>query len=86
MAALENIGDQPYEIEAGTRLLQICSPMLLPAKAQIVTSLDETSRGSGGFGSTGTGLAKKTSPTNECKTSSDETNATSQKTLNDTHE
>jgi dUTPase len=41
-----------------TRLLQICTPILRPFKVVIVESdseLTTTSRGSGGFGSTGTG-------------------------------
>lgn len=36
-----------------TRLLQICMPDLKPFKVMIVESLDDTTRGSGGFGSTG---------------------------------
>jgi dUTP pyrophosphatase len=39
-------------IEKGSRLVQICAPNLGPIKVVIVDSLDETSRGSGGFGST----------------------------------
>jgi dUTP pyrophosphatase len=42
-----------YTIPAGTRLLQICSRHLDPFKFKLVDSLSETSRGSGGFGSTG---------------------------------
>ena len=36
-----------------TRIVQICAPNYRPFKVEIVDSLDETSRGSGGFGSTG---------------------------------
>ena len=47
----------PYEIyytaEKGHRLVQICSPTLLPIKLVIVESLDDTERDSKGFGSTG---------------------------------
>tara|TARA_B100001063_G_scaffold196506_3_gene188484 strand:- start:17 stop:631 length:615 start_codon:yes stop_codon:yes gene_type:complete len=48
--------DKDYIIEKGSRLFQICSPNLNPIIVQIVNSEDElgiTSRGSGGFGSTG---------------------------------
>ena len=51
---LDNIGDEPVTIEAGTRLFQICSHNLIPFKSvKKVDSLDNTVRGSGGFGSTG---------------------------------
>lgn len=47
----------PYEIdyiaEEGHRLAQICSPTLSPIRVVLVNSLDNTDRGSGGFGSTG---------------------------------
>ena len=36
----------------GTRLFQIISPALLPIQFSLVTELDSTTRGSGGFGST----------------------------------
>ena len=42
-----------YEIGKGTRLVQICAPDLSPLSVRLVDSLDETSRGEGGFGSTG---------------------------------
>ena len=38
---------------AGGRLLQICMPDLSPFSVKLVDSLDDTTRGSGGFGSTG---------------------------------
>jgi dUTP pyrophosphatase len=41
-----------HEVIAGSRLLQICAPMLQPILVEIVDSLDETERGAGGFGST----------------------------------
>lgn len=51
---LDNIGLEPTTIEAGTRLFQICSHDLIPfSSIKKVYSLDETQRGSGGFGSTG---------------------------------
>jgi len=42
-----------HEIIEGSKLLQICGPMLQPILVEIVDALDETERGSGGFGSTG---------------------------------
>jgi len=42
-----------YTIPAGTRLLQICSRHLDPFEFKLVEHLSETSRGAGGFGSTG---------------------------------
>ena len=51
---LDNIGDKPITIDAGTRLFQICSNNLIPFNlVKKVDSLDDTVRGSGGFGSTG---------------------------------
>ena len=52
-AFVDNIKDEPYRIDQGTRLFQICSPTLEPIEYTIVNSLSESSRGSGGFGSTG---------------------------------
>ena len=44
----------PYVVKKGTRLLQICSNDLSPfANIEVVNELNETSRGEGGFGSTG---------------------------------
>ena len=40
-------------LEAGTRLLQICAPDLKPVTFELVDSLSNTSRGEGGYGSTG---------------------------------
>ena len=42
-----------FRIEAGSRLFQICSPTLDPLTFELVNELSETSRGEGGFGSTG---------------------------------
>jgi len=42
-----------YLVKEGTRLFQICSPDLSPIKVKVVDCLTETSRGDGGFGSTG---------------------------------
>ena len=42
-----------YNVTEGTRLFQICAPDLSPLQVRLVDSLDETNRGTGGFGSTG---------------------------------
>ena len=53
MGAFDNISNSAYTLKAGTRLLQICMPNLCEFDVEIVSSLDETERGAGGFGSTG---------------------------------
>jgi len=52
MVAIDNISDEPYCIEVGQRLFQICSPTLQPISFELSSSLSETDRGDGGFGST----------------------------------
>jgi dUTP pyrophosphatase len=41
-----------HTINKCTRLFQLCHPSLVPMKVIVVDELDETTRGSGGFGST----------------------------------
>jgi dUTP pyrophosphatase len=41
-----------YDLKKHTRLVQICAPDLKPIRVQLVDSLDETTRGDSGFGST----------------------------------
>ncbi len=53
MAAVDNIKSEAYEVEAGTRLFQLIFPDCSPISYELVEELSETSRGSGGFGSTG---------------------------------
>ena len=53
MAVVDNIKDEPYQINKGDRLFQICSGNLEPIQFQLVNELSNTQRGSGGFGSTG---------------------------------
>jgi dUTP pyrophosphatase len=57
IAALKLIPDgsnnTTYTLKKGTRIIQICSPTLTPLNYKLVDSLSETSRGTGGFGSTG---------------------------------
>ena len=50
--AVDNIKDYDYEIKAGDRLFQICTPNLQPIQFTIVPELNITDRGDGGFGST----------------------------------
>lgn len=48
--------DRPYVVFAGTRITQLCHPSLCPILVEIVKSEDDlgrTTRGEGGFGSTG---------------------------------
>ena len=51
---LINLGDAPVEITHGMRIAQIVFAPVATAAPKIVTHLDETKRGAGGFGSTGT--------------------------------
>ncbi|MBQ4809209.1 dUTP diphosphatase [Phaeobacter sp. HS012] len=48
-----NAGDAPFEIAHGDRIAQIVVAPVLQARFQLVDSLSESARGSGGFGSTG---------------------------------
>ena len=53
--ALDNLSDSDYEIKQGDRLVQLCHPTLTPFKVdvKITEAIRTTSRGEGGFGSTG---------------------------------
>jgi len=53
MVAVDNTGDQPYVIEKGQRLFQICGPTLESIEMKVVDELSNTDRGNNGFGSTG---------------------------------
>lgn len=50
---LANISNEPFEIKRGERIAQFVVQEVLKADIKVVTSLDETERGEGGFGSTG---------------------------------
>ena len=50
---LANLGDQPFTIGRGDRIAQLVPASVQRAAFEEVGSLDETVRGSGGFGSTG---------------------------------
>lgn len=51
---LANLGDEPFAIERGMRIAQMVVAPVTQARIEERTSVDETSRGAGGFGSTGT--------------------------------
>ena len=53
IACVDNIKSEPYTVNKGDRLFQICSGNLEPIQFQLVNELSNTQRGSGGFGSTG---------------------------------
>jgi dUTP pyrophosphatase len=50
---LANLGSDPFPIRRGDRIAQLVAAQVQPASFAEVTSLDETARGDGGFGSTG---------------------------------
>ncbi|MCR9177174.1 MAG: dUTP diphosphatase [Alphaproteobacteria bacterium] len=52
---LVNLGDQPFRISHGDRIAQMVVAPVTRIAWDAVPSLDETERGSGGYGSTGTG-------------------------------
>ncbi len=52
--ALVNLGAAPYTVQHGDRIAQMIVAPVVQAEFQVVEMLSETSRGSGGFGSTGT--------------------------------
>ena len=52
--ALVNLGSEPFEIRRGDRIAQMVVAPVSRAWPRDVTVLDETERGEGGFGSTGT--------------------------------
>ena len=53
MGVFYNTSDEPFIIEKGSRLLQICGADLKPVTFELVEELSTTSRGTGGYGSTG---------------------------------
>jgi dUTP pyrophosphatase len=50
---LANLGDAPFEVVRGERIAQLVPAPVLRAGFKEVEDLEETSRGTGGFGSTG---------------------------------
>ena len=54
IAAFDSVSNTPGTIDAGQRLTQICPPSLeYPLWIVLADELDDTERGTGGFGSTG---------------------------------
>ena len=50
---LANLGDEPFEVRRGERIAQLVPAPVVRAHFTEVHELEETARGSGGFGSTG---------------------------------
>ncbi|MEG3160972.1 dUTP diphosphatase [Sphingomonas sp. LB2R24] len=50
---LANLGQAPFEIARGDRIAQLVPAVVLRATLAEVDTLDDTTRGAGGFGSTG---------------------------------
>ena len=53
IALVDNLSETDYKVMPGSRLVQLVSPVADPITFQVVNSLSETSRGTGGLGSTG---------------------------------
>lgn len=51
---LHNLGSEPFTVEPGERIAQMLIAPVARAVLDYVDALDETARGAGGFGSTGT--------------------------------
>jgi dUTP pyrophosphatase len=56
IALVDNFDSKDYIIKKNERLFQLVFPNLKPFKVKLVDEIDETNRGSNGFGSTGTGI------------------------------
>ena len=56
---LINHGKSPFQVEAGSRVAQLVIKPVLSVEVAEVEELSETTRGSGGFGSTGIDGKKK---------------------------
>ena len=55
VCALVNHGRETFKIEAGQRIAQLIVEAIITPEPAWADSLDETARGAGGFGSTGSG-------------------------------
>ena len=53
MVPVDNRSNEDYIIKPYQRLFQLVHPSLKPISIEVVDELDDTTRGSGGFGSTG---------------------------------
>lgn len=54
LVGLQNSGDSDYTIQPGDRIAQLMLTPVIQASVTLVDELDDTARGAGGFGSTGT--------------------------------
>ncbi len=52
---LINLGEAPYKVHHGDRIAQMVVAPVVQARVELAETLGETSRGTGGFGSTGRG-------------------------------
>jgi dUTP pyrophosphatase len=52
---LTNLGSEPFEVQRGDRIAQMVIARYERAEIEVVDELDETERGSGGFGHSGVG-------------------------------
>ena len=53
VVALRNYAKEPYTVEPGERVAQLVITPVVQADITVVDELDDTARGTGGFGSTG---------------------------------
>lgn len=53
IAFVDNVSHEAFHIRAGERYFQLCAPNLAGIQFSLVNELDNTTRGTGGFGSTG---------------------------------
>ena len=53
LVGLQNSGDTDYTIQPGDRIAQLMITPVVQAQVTLVDELDDTQRGTGGFGSTG---------------------------------
>ncbi len=56
--SLINLGPEPYTIRHGDRVAQVVVAPVVQAGFAVVDELDQTARGTGGFGSTGIGSGR----------------------------
>ena len=56
--SLVNLGAEPFTIRHGDRIAQAVVAPVVQAGFAVVTALEDTARGSGGFGSTGLGAGR----------------------------
>lgn len=54
LVGLQNSGESDFTIRPGDRIAQLMIAPVIQANIRMVDELDETARGAGGFGSTGT--------------------------------